>query len=65
MKLIESTTFQMCVVVLTIGALAAGFTEDVTWLDWFTKALEAVFVYALKEGVRYGAEAYEGKSGGE
>jgi hypothetical protein len=64
MKLLESTTFQMCVVVLTIGALAAGFTSDVTWLEWLDKALEAVFVYAAKESVKYGASAYGGKSDG-
>ena len=61
MKLIKSTVFQMCVIVLIIGALAAGFTEDVTWLEWLDKALEAVFVYAAKESIRYGASAYEGK----
>jgi len=61
MKLLESTTFQMCVFVLLVGALAAGFTKDVTWLQWLDKALEAVFVYAAKESIKYGASAYEGK----
>lgn len=61
MKLIQSTTFQMCVVILAVGALAAGFTSDVTWLQWLDKALDAVFVYAAKESIRYGASAYETK----
>jgi len=61
MKLINSTTFQMCIIVLFIGAMAAGFTKDVTWLQWFEKALEAVFIYAAKESVKYGASAYSGK----
>lgn len=61
MKLFESTTFQFCAIVLTTGALAAGFTEDLTWKDWLDAAVYFVGIYAGKEGVRYSSEAYRDK----
>lgn len=62
MRLINSTVFQMCVIVLVVGAIIAHNSTEITWLQWFDKSMEAVFAYMSKEIVRYGAEAYKGKS---
>jgi len=59
MRLLNSTVFQMCVIVLIIGGLITYNSTEVTWLQWFDKAMEAVFAYMAKESVRYGSEAYQ------
>jgi hypothetical protein len=63
MKLFQSTTFQFCFIVLAVSGVAAGFTDDLTWKDWLKEAVYFVGIYAGKEGIKYGASAYEGKSG--
>ena len=60
MKLIESTTFQFGLFILLVAGLAAGFTDDLTWKDWVLEAKYMLGIYATKEGVRYGSEAYKG-----
>ncbi len=62
MKLFDSTTFKFCLLVLIAGALAAAFSTELSWAVWFEKAVYFVGIYAAKEGVRYGASAYEGAS---
>jgi len=62
MRLLNSTVFQMCVIILALGGLITYNSAEVTWLQWFDKAMEAVFAYMAKESVRYGSEAYQGKS---
>lgn len=57
-RLFGSTTFQFCLIVLAISGVAAGVTDDLTWKDWLKEAVYFVGIYAGKEGVRYGAEAY-------
>ena len=61
MRLFESTTFQFSMIVLCISGLAAGFTEDLTWKDWLKEAVYFVGIYAGKEGVRMGSDAYKGR----
>lgn len=61
MKLFESSTFQFCMIILVCSAFAAGFTDDLTWKDWLNEAIIMLGIYASKEGVRYGAEAYKGE----
>lgn len=58
MKLFNSTTFQFSALVLFIGILATLYS-DVTWLQWFDQAKYYVGIYASKEGIRYGSEAYK------
>lgn len=55
----ESTTAQFGIMILSISALAAGFTDDLTWKDWLSEAIIVLGIYASKEGIRYGAEAYK------
>ena len=61
MKLFESSVFQFCLIILFASALAAGFTDDLTWKEWLKEAVYFVGIYAGKEGVKYSASAYEGK----
>jgi len=61
MKLFESSTFQFCFMVLAVSAVAAGLTEDLTWKDWLKEAVYFVGIYAGKEGVKYGTQAYKDK----
>ena len=61
MRLLNSTVFQMCVIILVVGAVITHKSIEVTWLQWFDKAMEAVFAYMAKETVRYGSEAYQGR----
>ena len=56
----NSTTAQFGVSILTVGALAAGFS-DYTWTLWMDQAIIIIGIYASKEGVRYGAEAYSNR----
>jgi len=60
-KFYESTTAQFAIFVLSIAALAAGFTDQLTWTAWLDSAMVALGIYASKEGVRYSAEAYQNK----
>ena len=59
-KLFESSVFQFSILILSTSALAAGFTEDLSWKDWLSEAIIILGIFATKEGVKYGAEAYEG-----
>jgi len=59
-KLFESSVFQFCILILLVAALAAGFTDDLTWKDWVDTAMVLIGIYTTKEGVKYGASAYEG-----
>ncbi len=61
MKLFESSTFQFCLLVLGASAFAAGLTDDLSWKDWFDGAVYFVGIYASKEGVKYGSNAYKEK----
>lgn len=61
MKLLCSTVFQFCAIILIVAGIAAGNTGDLTWKDWLDQAVYFVGIYASKEGVRYGATAYGGK----
>jgi len=58
LKLLESTTFQFCGLVLTVSALAA-VNGDLKWLEWLNEAVILIGIFASKEGVKYGAKAYE------
>lgn len=59
----ESTTAQFSLIVLSAAALAAGFQldPDFGWKEWSELGKWAVGIYATKEGIRYGSEAYGGK----
>jgi len=58
-KFYESTTAQFGIMILSVAALAAGFS-DLTWAQWLEAAQWVLAAFAAKEGVRYGAEAYKG-----
>lgn len=60
MKIFESTTFQFCFMVLVVAGLAAAF-GDLEWKTWLEQSIYLIGIYAGKEGIRYGASAYEGK----
>jgi len=60
-KFYESTTAQFAIFVLTIAALAAGFTDQLTWAVWLDSAMVALGIYASKEGIRMGSDAYSSK----
>ena len=60
-RLLSSTTFQFSAIVLFIGILGVLYS-DVTWLEWFDQAKYYVGIYATKEGVRMGSDAYKGKA---
>jgi len=60
MNVFKSTTFQFCGMVLTVSALAAA-NGNLTWAAWLDQAVILVGIYASKEGVKYGAEAYGNK----
>jgi len=59
-RLLSSTVFQFSFLILLVGALAVIYS-DVTWAQWFDQAKYYVGIYATKEGVKYGAEAYKGE----
>jgi len=59
-KLFNSSVFQFCLIILFISGMAAGFTDDLTWKDWLDTAMVLIGIYTTKEGVKYGASAYEG-----
>lgn len=59
----ESTTAQLGLVILSIAGLASGFTDDLKWNDWLDAAIYVLGIYAGKEGIRYGSEAYKQSNG--
>lgn len=58
-KFWESTTAQFGIAILTVAALASGFS-DLTWTQWLDASKWVLTTYAAKEGIRYGAAAYQG-----
>lgn len=58
MKLLKSSTFQFCAMVLVITGIAA-FNGKMTWLEWMDQAVYFVGLYTGKEGIKYGSEAYK------
>jgi len=60
-KLLTSTVFQFSFMILAGSAIAAGFSAELTWKDWLSEAVIVLGIYASKEGIRYGAEAYKGE----
>ena len=56
-KFYESTTAQFGIMILSVAALAVGFS-DLTWVQWLDAAKWIMGFFASKEGIRYGAEAY-------
>ena len=61
MKLLESSVFQFCAMVLIISAVAAA-SGELSWTEWLSEAVVMIGIYASKEGVKYGAAAYKGKA---
>lgn len=59
MKLLKSSVFQFCFMVLFIAGIAA-YNDKITWELWLTQAVYFVGIFAGKEGVKYSASAYEG-----
>jgi len=59
-RLSSSTVFQFCALVLAASAIAA-FQGTLEWSQWLSEAVVLVGIYASKEGVKYGAEAYKDK----
>lgn len=62
MAVFKSTTFQFSLMILLVGAFAAQFSTGegrLTWELWWDAAVYFVAIYAGKEGVRYGSEAYK------
>ena len=47
--------------ILAGSAAAAAFSDGLTWSQWLSEAVIILGIYASKEGVRYGAEAYGNK----
>ena len=60
-KLLTSTVFQFSFMILAGSAAAAAFSDGLTWSQWLSEAVIILGIYASKEGVRYGAEAYGNK----
>ena len=62
MNLLKSTTFQFSLFILSTMALAISFVDNsgITWATWVDTAKTFLITYAGKEGLRYGASAYEG-----
>jgi hypothetical protein len=60
LKLLESSTFKFCAMVLVVAGIAAAYSPDLTWKDWLDQAVYFVGIYAGKEGVRYASDAYKG-----
>ena len=60
-KLSDSSVFAFCAVVLG-GSAVAAFNGQLSWEAWLTEAVVLVGIYASKEGIRYGASAYENKA---
>jgi len=60
-RLLGSTVFQFCAMVLTGSAIAAA-NGQLTWAEWLSEAVVMIGIYASKEGVRYGASAYENRN---
>ena len=58
----ESTTGQMIIFILCIAGLAAGFTDDITWLHWLDSSIYCLGIYAGKEGVGKVSTAYREKA---
>lgn len=59
-KLLTSSTFQFCAIVLFITGIAAT-NGHMTWLQWMEQAVYFVGLYTGKEGVKYGSEAYKSR----
>ncbi len=59
-KFWESTTAQFGIFILSVGAMAAGFS-NYQWDQWMIQAVIVLGIYASKEGIRYSAEAYQNK----
>ena len=57
----ESTTAQFGIMILSVAALAAGFSDDVKWTDWIDLAKFVLGFYATKEIGSKAATAYGGK----
>lgn len=62
MRLLSSTTFQFCFLILFVSGIAAYNTGDLTWKDWLDASIYLIGIYAGKEGVRYGSDAYRNKN---
>lgn len=62
-KFYESTTAQFGIFILSVGALAAGFS-DLTWDKWLESSLVILGIYGTKESVKYGSAAYQNKPTG-
>lgn len=60
LKLIDSSTFILIVIVMAVTAVVAYYT-DFTWTAWVNQLNMYITGYVLKESVRYGAEAYKNK----
>lgn len=63
-KLLESSTFQLIVLVMIATAFVAAGDNDFTWKDWVGQLDTYITGYVLKEAVRYGAAAYGKKADG-
>ncbi len=57
----ESTTAQFGLLILSTGALAAGFT-DYTWSSWMDNAIIVLGIYGTKEIGGKAATAYKEKA---
>lgn len=60
-KLLSSSVFQFSFMILAGSAAAIIFGEGLTWTEWLSEAVIILGIYASKEGVKYGAEAYGSK----
>jgi len=62
MRLVESTVFQLGVLMLAICGLAIyNGAEGLTMKDWMDYAQTFLYTYAGKESMKYGATAYKDK----
>ena len=62
MKLLNSSVFQFCMLILIPLFIVLLNTEKATWKDWMEWAEVAVYfvgIYAGKEGTKYAASAYK------
>lgn len=58
MKLFSSSVFKFSAMVLLVGLIGV-YNGGLSWELWFEQAKFYVGIYAGKEGVRYGSEAYK------
>lgn len=63
MRLFESSTFQFCLIILIVAGIAA-LNNKITWSAWLDASIYFVGIYAGKEGVEKGANAYKQRKDG-